>query len=76
VLWGTHSGGFTLVEDFFPVLRKPLEDFIEQYHVSYILLNKDYVAPTVLGLNHGGSVRELRTMDNIIVYEVVVGKAR
>ena len=76
VLWGTHSGGFSLVEDFFPVLRKPLEYFIEQYHVSYILLNKDYVAPTVLGLNHGGSVRELRTMDNIIVYEVVVGKAR
>jgi hypothetical protein len=76
VLWGTHSGGFTLVEDFFPVLRKPLEYFIEKYHVSYILLNKAYIAPTVLGLDNGSSVRELRTMDNIIVYEVVVGTKR
>lgn len=71
VLWGGHSGGFNLVEDFFPVLRKPIEYFIEKYHVSCILLDKDYVTPAVLGLDSNSSVKELRTIGNIILYERV-----
>jgi hypothetical protein len=51
VLWGTHGYGFRKVEPFFPVLRKPLEFFISEYKLSYILIDSGYVSPELLRLS-------------------------
>jgi MFS family permease len=42
-LWGAHGYGYDRLEDFWPVLRKPIEYFIEKYNLAYCLLNKEYV---------------------------------
>lgn len=44
VLWGTHHAGFPEVEPFYPVLRKPVEWFVERYHLTHLLLDTEYAA--------------------------------
>lgn len=54
VLWGGHGSGFdTLLQPFFPVLREPVEYFIDRYNISYCLLNQDYVSIEDLRLPSG-----------------------
>ncbi len=51
VLWGTHSSGWDEVEDFFPVLKKPVEYFFEKYNLNFLLLAKDFVEEKDLRLS-------------------------
>jgi len=51
VLWGTHGYGFRQAEPFFPVLRKPLEYFISEYKLSYLVIDSGYVTPGLLKLS-------------------------
>src|SRR5438876_917345 len=51
VVWGGHSGDLSRFEEFFPVLRKPLEYFVRRYAVDYIVLDHTYVSPEQLGID-------------------------
>ncbi len=43
-LWGAHGYGYDNLEQFFPVLLKPVEYFVHLYGISYCLINRDYVS--------------------------------
>jgi hypothetical protein len=45
VVWGGHSGDLTRLEEYYPVVRKPIDYFVRQYEVNYLLLDNAYVAP-------------------------------
>jgi hypothetical protein len=42
VLWGGHGYGFQNLEGFFPVLTRPLGDFLRQYDIQWILWDSVY----------------------------------
>src|SRR5207302_2404082 len=42
ILWGGHSGNLSRLEEFFPVIRRPLGYFFERYAISYVLLDLIY----------------------------------
>jgi hypothetical protein len=69
VVWGGHSGDLTRFEEFFPVLRRPLEYFAERYNVDYILLDEGYVRPERLGMEPHVTV--LNSFGPFVVYEFV-----
>jgi len=48
VVWGGHSGDLRRFDEFFPVIRRPLDYFFERYHVAYLLLDLAYTTPGVL----------------------------
>ena len=50
VVWGGHSGNLHKFEEFYPVLRKPIEYFVEQYAVDYLVLDNAYTSPERLGI--------------------------
>jgi len=59
VLWGTHHNCMnSKVVDFFPVLRKPLKWFKEQYGIKYILVDTAYVRPQDLELEKNSIVKQ------------------
>jgi hypothetical protein len=70
VLWGTHSGGFRLIEDFFPVLKKPLEYFLEKYEVDFLVLDSRYVSPDTLRLNQI-NVQLVDNINGVLIYQVL-----
>ncbi len=43
VLFGGHSLGWEKLDLFWPVLKKPIEYFIEEYRITNILIDKRYV---------------------------------
>lgn len=43
-LWGGHGYCYDKLQDFFPVLLKPVEYFIEAFKISYCLINTAYVS--------------------------------
>lgn len=43
VLWGGHGGGWDKLNEFYPLLRTPLEELIRRYGLSYILIDKRFV---------------------------------
>lgn len=43
VCWGGHSSGWNRLQDWFPVLKKPIEYFFEKYQLNYLLIDTDYV---------------------------------
>jgi len=45
VLWGGHSGDLTQLEEFFPVIRKRLQTFMQQYAIDYIVFDRTYATP-------------------------------
>jgi hypothetical protein len=69
VVWGGHSGNLSKFEEFFPVLRKPLNYFVEQYSVDYLVLDQAYVRPEELGVE--SAVTALDRFGPIHVYEFV-----
>jgi hypothetical protein len=69
VVWGGHSGDLRKFEEFFPVLRKPLDYFVERYDVDYLILDLAYVTPERLGLVD--SVTVLEHHGSIGLYEFV-----
>jgi hypothetical protein len=68
VVWGGHSGNLTKFEEFFPVLRKPLEYFIERYRVDYVLLDQKYASPESLGVE-SSELAPLQNFGSIVIYE-------
>lgn len=50
VLMGGHSAGYDRLEPFFPVLRRPLETFVQEYQVDHLLIDTRYVDPADLKL--------------------------
>jgi len=67
VVWGGHSGDLSRFEEFFPVMRKPLAYFVEQYAVDYVVLDQAYVRPERLGID--ASLAPLDRFGPIVVYE-------
>src|SRR5207302_466626 len=67
VVWGGHSGDLSRFEEFYPVLRKPLEYFVHRYAVDYIVLDNTYVSPDRLGI--ASTIEPLNRFGAIVVYE-------
>jgi hypothetical protein len=67
VVWGGHSGDLTRFEEFYPVLRKPLEYFITRYQVDYLVLDLAYVTPERVGL--ADAVTTVGRFGAIAIYE-------
>ena len=65
VVWGGHSGDLRRLEEFYPVVRKPVEYFVERYDVSYLLLDNAYVTPQRLDIP---SLPELARFGSFGVY--------
>jgi hypothetical protein len=74
VVWGGHSGDLRRFEEFYPVLRKPLDYFVEQYRVNYLVLDHAYVTPERLGLGDG--VVPVDRVGAIAIYELVPPPAK
>ncbi len=51
VLWGGHGSGWDSLNDFFPVIRVPLEALIKKYKVSFLLLDKRFADIEDLRIN-------------------------
>jgi hypothetical protein len=51
VLWGGHSGNLSRLEEFFPVIRRPLDHFFERYRLKYTLLDLVYTTPERLKID-------------------------
>jgi hypothetical protein len=68
VVWGGHSGNLARFEEFFPVLRRPLEYFFQRYRVDYLLLDLAYASPARLGVE--ACVSPVRQFGAIGVYAV------
>ena len=58
VLWGTHGYGFKTAEEFFPLLRRPVEYFVERYGLTHLLLDRRYTGLARLGLAEAPPVFE------------------
>jgi hypothetical protein len=68
VVWGGHSGDLSRLEEFFPVIRKPLSYFFERYRVRYVLLDLQYATPERLQI--GEATNLLQQFGAIGVYQV------
>ena len=68
VVWGGHSGNLARLEEFFPVIRRPLTYFFERYHVAYVLLDLQYT--TLDRLQIGDATELLEQFGSIGVYQV------
>jgi hypothetical protein len=69
VVWGGHSGNLDKFEEFYPVLRKPLDYFVERYAVDYLVLDEAYVQPERLGIE--STISQLEQYGPIRIYECV-----
>jgi hypothetical protein len=69
VVWGGHSGDLRRFEEFFPVIRRPIDYFVERYAVDYVVLDEAYVLPQRLGIE--SSIAPLGRFGTIAVYEFV-----
>ena len=58
VLWGTHVYGFRTAEEFFPVLRRPVEYFVERYDLTHLLLDRRFTSLARLRLKEADPVDE------------------
>jgi len=50
VIWGGHSAGFSLLEGFYPVLTRPISEFVKRWSVGALLLDRSFVDPASIGL--------------------------
>lgn len=68
VVWGGHSGNLARLEEFFPVIRRPLTYFFERYRVAYVVVDLQYTSLERLQI--GDSTELLEQFGSIGVYEV------
>lgn len=68
VLWGVRSGGFKILEPFYYVLRRPIEYFLDTYHVTYMVLDLNYCQPEQLHI--AGRLRMLGQFGCLVIYAV------
>ena len=52
VLWGSHSSGWDMLEECFPVFRSPVEKIAAKYNLSFLLLETGYVKPSDIGFEN------------------------
>lgn len=69
VVWGGHSGDLRKFEEFSPVIRRPLEYFVDTYDVDYLLLDETYVGLERLQVEQ--RVKPLNSFGSIGVYGFV-----
>lgn len=69
VVWGGHSRNLARFEEFSPVLRKPLDYFVERYAVDYVVLDDAYAPAERLGV--ATSLSTLERFGSIGVHEFV-----
>jgi len=74
VVWGGHSGDLRRFAEFYPVLQKPLEYFVEKYAVDYLILDHAYATPERLGISE--RVAPVERFGAISVYEWVRAPTR
>jgi hypothetical protein len=68
VLWGGHSGNLSRLEEFYPIIRKPLSYFFERYNIVYVLLDLIYVTPERLQIDMATTL--LEQFGSIAVFQV------
>ena len=51
VFWGTHGYGFKRVEPFFPVIRRPIQEFVQTHGLTHLVLDGEYARPQELQLD-------------------------
>jgi len=68
VVWGGHSGNLARLEEFFPVIRRPLSYFFERYRVVYVVIDQNYATPDRLQM--GDATDLLEQFGSIGVYGV------
>jgi len=69
VVWGGHSGDLHKLEEFFPVIRRPLQYFVSTYDVDYLVLDAAYAALETLRASD--AVKSLGSFGSIGIYEFV-----
>ena len=52
VLWGAHGYGFENLHDFFPVLNRPIEYFVERYSLTHALVDASEIPVDLIGLEN------------------------
>jgi hypothetical protein len=67
VVWGGHSGNLDKFEEFYPVLRKPIDYFVRRYAIDYIVIDEAYVRPERLGIE--SSMTQLDRFGPMVVFE-------
>jgi hypothetical protein len=50
VLWGGHSGDLTRFESLSPVIRRPLDELVKKYRLTWALFDLAYTQPDRVGL--------------------------
>jgi len=43
VLWGGHGSGWDRLNEFYPIIRVPIEDLIKKYKITLVMLDKRFV---------------------------------
>jgi hypothetical protein len=67
-LWGGHNQPMVeKLEDFFPILKKSLEEFKEKYEVNNLLLDTNYCEPKYLNLNDENIVYK---KNHLVIYKI------
>lgn len=56
VLWGAHGCGFTLMEEFWPVITRPLSSFLRQYRIDWLLWDERFWPEGSVRLNAEGVI--------------------
>lgn len=67
VLWGTHSSGWDKIEEFFPVLQKPIEYFFEKYNLNFLVIAKEFIE--VKDLNLSSNFNKLLENTDYLLFE-------
>jgi hypothetical protein len=70
VLWGGHSGNLRKLDEFYPVVRQPLEYFFQRYALDYLVLDYAYATPSRLRIEERVSL--LGQFGRIAVLQVLV----
>lgn len=53
VLWGGHCGDLRKLEDFTPVIARPLSELASRYRLSHLLVDVAFAPPEELGVANG-----------------------
>lgn len=66
VLWGAHSAGYEKLEEWFPVIRTPVETVLAKYDVDLLLVDRQYVDPDHLRL--GPKFRPILELPRLVLF--------
>ena len=69
VLFGGHSLGWDKLDDFWPIMKKPVEYFVDMYGISHIFIDSRYV--NITDLNLKVKYRLMATQGTYILLEII-----